>query len=123
MSRNQRNPRLKRSSRYPKDPARRARPRGPPQPHRPGRGRCRRCARKADETAQNLVEEYVKEPPALTIGQRPRLLKHITSTPLSDFTFRRLRKRLGFSQKMDYGGGGMSPVVESRLEAYGREGT
>jgi hypothetical protein len=45
----------------------------------------------------------VKERSALTIGQRRRLLKHITGTPLSDFTLRRLRKRLGFSQKTDYG--------------------
>ena len=55
--------------------------------------------RKADEKARVLLEEDVKERPGATIGQRHRFLEHITGTPLSDSTVRRLMKRMGFSQK------------------------
>jgi transposase len=55
--------------------------------------------RKADEKAQVLLEENVKERPAATISQRRRFLEHITTTTLSDSTVRRLMKRLGFTQK------------------------
>jgi transposase len=55
--------------------------------------------RKADEKAQALLEEDVKERPAATISQRRRFLEHITATTLSDSTVRRLMKRMGFSQK------------------------
>jgi transposase len=55
--------------------------------------------RKADERARALLEEDVKERPTATIGQRRRFLEHITATPLSDSTVRRLMKRMGFSQK------------------------
>jgi transposase len=55
--------------------------------------------RKADEKAQVLLEENVKERPGATISQRRRFLEHITTTTLSDSTVRRLMKRLGFTQK------------------------
>jgi transposase len=55
--------------------------------------------RKTDQKAQLLLEKDVEERPAATIPQRRRFLEHITSTPLSDSTVRRLMKRLGFSQK------------------------
>jgi transposase len=55
--------------------------------------------RKTDQKAQLLLEKDVEERPAATISQRRRFLEHITSTPLSDSTVRRLMKRLGFSQK------------------------
>jgi transposase len=55
--------------------------------------------RKADEKARVLLEEDVKERPAATIVQRRRFLEHLTGTPLSDSTVRRLMKRMGFSQK------------------------
>jgi transposase len=55
--------------------------------------------RKADEKARALLEQDVKERPAAPIGQRRRFLEHITGTPLSDSTVRRLMKRMGFSQK------------------------
>jgi transposase len=37
-----------------------------------------RRPRKADETAQRLLEEDLKERPAVIIGQKYRLLEHIT---------------------------------------------
>jgi transposase len=46
--------------------------------------------RKADEKARVLLEEDVKERPAATIVQRRRFLEHLTGTPLSDSTVRRL---------------------------------
>ncbi len=55
--------------------------------------------RKADEKAQVLLKEDVKERPGATIGQRRRFLEHITATEMSDSTVRRLMKRMGFSQK------------------------
>jgi transposase len=55
--------------------------------------------RKADEKAQALLKEDVKERPGATISQRRRFLEHITGKDLSDSTVRRLMKRLGFSQK------------------------
>ncbi len=75
--------------------------------------------RKADEKAQVLLEKDVEERPAATISQRRRFLEHITGTTLSDSTVRRLMKRLGFSQKTDYGGAGTRRILESRLEGYG----
>jgi transposase len=54
---------------------------------------------KTDRKAQVLLEKDVEERPAATIGQRRRFLEHITGTPLSDSTVRRLMKRMGFSQK------------------------
>jgi len=54
---------------------------------------------KADEKARVLLEADVKERPAATIVQRRRFLEHVTGTPLSDSTVRRLMKRMGFSQK------------------------
>jgi transposase len=64
---------------------------------RPRKSPGRPC--KVDEKAQLLLERDVKERPAATIGQRRRLLEHITGTDLSDSTLRRLMKRLGFTQK------------------------
>jgi transposase len=55
--------------------------------------------RKADQKARALLEEDVKERPAVTISQRRRFLEHTTGTTLSDSTVRRLMKRMGFSQK------------------------
>jgi transposase len=55
--------------------------------------------RKVNGSAQVLLEEDLKERPAATISQRRRFLEHVTGTPLSDATVRRLMKRLGFSQK------------------------
>jgi transposase len=55
--------------------------------------------RKVNGSAQVLLEEDLKERPAATISQRRRFLEHVTGTPLSDTTVRRLMKRMGFSQK------------------------
>jgi transposase len=55
--------------------------------------------RKTDQKARLLLEKDVEERPSATISQRRRFLEHITGTPLSDSTVRRLMKRLGFSQK------------------------
>ena len=55
--------------------------------------------RKVDQEAQVLLKEDVKERTGATIGQRRRLLEHITGTDMSNSTVRRLMKRLGFSQK------------------------
>src|SRR3712207_5199216 len=55
--------------------------------------------RKLSESAQAFLEADVKERPAATISQRRRFLEHLSGTPLSDHTVRRLMKRLGFSQK------------------------
>ena len=52
-----------------------------------------------DEKAQVLLKEDVKERTGATIGQRRRLLEHITGTDMSNSTVRRLMKRLGFSRK------------------------
>jgi transposase len=55
---------------------------------------------KADETTRKLlVEEDVKERPALTVKERRRFLEHATGKALSDSTVGRLLKRMGFSQK------------------------
>src|SRR5215213_10194468 len=69
---------------------------------RPGKSPGR--PRKVDEEAQVLLERDVKERPGATIGQRRRFLVHITGKDLSDSTVRRLMKRLGITQKTDYGG-------------------
>jgi transposase len=53
---------------------------------------------KADETTRKLLEEDVKERPAATIKERRQFLEHATSRVLSDSTFGRLLKRMGFSQ-------------------------
>jgi transposase len=55
--------------------------------------------RKLNESAQALLEAHLKERPAATITERRRFLEHLSGTPLSDSTVRRLMKRLGFSQK------------------------
>jgi transposase len=55
--------------------------------------------RKTDQKPRLLLEKDVEERPSATISQRRRFLEHITGTPLSDSTVRRLMKRLGFSQK------------------------
>jgi transposase len=55
--------------------------------------------RKTDQKAQLLLEKDVEERPAATISQRRRFLEHLSGTPLSDSTVRRLMKRMGFSQK------------------------
>jgi transposase len=75
--------------------------------------------RKVDEKAQVLLETDISERPAATTSQRRRFLEHLTGTTLSDSTLGRLMKRLGFTQKTDYGGAGTRRVVESRLEGYG----
>jgi transposase len=54
---------------------------------------------KADETTRKLLEEDVKERPALTVKERRRFLEHATGKALSDSTVGRLLKRMGFSQK------------------------
>ena len=54
---------------------------------------------KIGEKGQLLLEKDLEERPSATIPQRRRFLEHITGTPLSDSTVRRLMKRLGFSQK------------------------
>ena len=54
---------------------------------------------KADETISKLLEEDVKERPALTIKERRRFLEDTTGKALSDSTVGRLLKRMGFSQK------------------------
>lgn len=55
---------------------------------------------KADETTRKLLEEDVKERPALTtIKERRRFLEDTTGKALSDSTVGRLLKRMGFSQK------------------------
>lgn len=54
---------------------------------------------KADETIRKLLEEDVKERPALTIKERRRFLEDTTGKALSDSTVGRLLKRMGFSQK------------------------
>jgi transposase len=50
---------------------------------------------KVDEDATKLLEEDIKECPAITIFDRPRFLELITGKALSDSTVRRLLKRLG----------------------------
>jgi transposase len=54
---------------------------------------------KADETTRKLLEEDVKERPALTIKERRHFLEHATGKALSDSTVGRLLKRMGFSRK------------------------
>ena len=55
---------------------------------------------KADETTRKLLEEDVKERPAVTIKERRHFLEHATGkAPLSDSTVGRLLKRMGFSRK------------------------
>jgi len=54
---------------------------------------------KADARSRALLEKDVEERPSATISQRRRFLEHVTATPLSDSTVRRLMKRMGFSQK------------------------
>ncbi len=54
---------------------------------------------KVDEDATKLLEEDVKERPAITVSNRRCFLEHITGKSLSDSTVRRLLKRLGFSRK------------------------
>jgi transposase len=78
-------------------------------------------SRKAGEKARVLLEKDVEERPSATISQRRRFLEHITDTTLSDSTVRRLMKRLGFSQKTDYGGARTRRVLEVRLEGHDRE--
>src|SRR5215217_7647193 len=82
---------------------------------RPGR------PRKAEEKAQLFLRKDVEERPAVTISQRRRFLEHVTDTTLSDSTVRRLMKRLGFSQKTDYGGARTRRVLEVRLEGHDRK--
>jgi len=54
---------------------------------------------KVDEEVTKLLEEDVKERPAITVSDRRRFLEHIAGESLSDSTVRRLLKRLGFSRK------------------------
>jgi transposase len=54
---------------------------------------------KADETTRKLLEEDVKERPAVTIKERRHFLEHATGKALSDSTVGRLLKRVGFSRK------------------------
>ena len=54
---------------------------------------------KTDETTQKLLEEDVKERPAVAVSERRRFLEHTTGKVLSDSTVLRLLKRMGFSQK------------------------
>ena len=72
------------------------------------------------EKAQVLLQKDVEERPSATIGQRRRFLEHVTGRELSYSTLRRLMKRLGFTQKTDYGGAGTRRVLESSLESDGR---
>jgi transposase len=54
---------------------------------------------KADETTRKLLEEDVKERPAVTIKERRHFLEHATGKALSDSTVGRLLKRVGFSRE------------------------
>src|SRR5215204_5729533 len=73
---------------------------------------------KADETSRKLLEEDVKERPAAMIPEKCRFLRSTTVKSLSTSTVKRLLKRMGFSQKTDYGGGGKRRVAKSRLEGH-----
>jgi transposase len=92
--------------------------RGMPLTPRKGGGR----PPKTDQTVEKLLKEDVKEHPAATASQRRRFLEHTTGKALSDSTVKRLLKRLGFSQKKDYGGAGARRMAKGRMEGYGHPG-
>ena len=75
---------------------------------------------KTDQAAEKLLEEDVAELPAATVSERRRFLERTTGKALSDSTVKRLLKRLGFSQKTDYGGDGAGRMAKGSLEGDGR---
>ena len=53
----------------------------------------------ADDATRKLLEEDVRARPSATVQERRRFLESLAGKSLSEPTFRRLMKRMGFSRK------------------------
>jgi len=75
---------------------------------------------KEDDATRKLLEENVRSRPSATVEERRRFLESFADKSISEPTFRRLLKRMGFSRKNDCGGAGTGRIREGGLEGDGR---